>query len=339
MIRSPLLIIGCPRSGTTLLYNILSEVSALWSIGYESKAIIERYHGPENKGWESGELTADDLTEVSRDFILRQFEAQAASGSYWRQVNHVRQFVNRNARYKLLKKRGRTVEKGSEFSSALPGKGLEVFRAAVRLGNRLNSSDRSTRLLEKTPENCLRLPFMSALFPDANIIYLTREGRANVHSLMEGWRHPHLFPGYRTPVPVISPGLSRDRWAFTLIPGWRELTDSPLEEICARQWVACNEAVLNFAGQPGALPVLTVRYEDLIDTPDVVLARIADFAGLDVEDIPAYGRGLPEVNAVSTPDVDKWRGERDAISRIMPIILPVMKRLDYDDWNFDNTAS
>lgn len=339
MIRSPLLIIGCPRSGTTLLYNILSEVTALWTIGYESKAIIERYHGPENKAWESGELTAADLTDISRDYILRQFEAQAAAGSYWRRVNDVRRFVNHNARYRSMKKRGRTVEKGSEISSALPGRGLELFRAAVRLNNRLHSSNRSIRLLEKTPENCLRLPFLGALFPDARVIFLTREGRANVHSLMEGWRHPHLFPGYRTPVPVTSPGLTRERWAFTLVPGWRDLVNSPLEEICARQWVACNEAVLNYVGTPEALPVLTIRYEDLVAVPDTVLERIADFAGLSVDEIPAYGQNLPEVNAVSTPGVDKWRAEGGAINRIMPMILPVMRRLGYDERDFVNTAS
>ena len=58
MIRSPVIVIGCPRSGTTLLFNILAEVSSLWSIGYESKAIIERYHAPAAKGWESGALDA-----------------------------------------------------------------------------------------------------------------------------------------------------------------------------------------------------------------------------------------------------------------------------------------
>ena len=60
MIASPVLVIGCARSGTTLLYTVLSEVDALWSLGYESRAIIERDHGPAVRGWESGALSADD---------------------------------------------------------------------------------------------------------------------------------------------------------------------------------------------------------------------------------------------------------------------------------------
>ncbi len=157
------------------------------------------------------------------------------------------------------------------------------------------------RLLEKTPENCLRLPFLQALFPDARVLFLTRDGRANVHSLLEGWRHPVLFPGYRTPIPVTSPGQTRGRWAFTLIPGWRQWVDRPLVEICAHQWAVCNAAVLDYAATPGALPLLTVRYEDLVAAPDATLAEVARFLDLRPADIPAYGRGLPEVNVVSAP--------------------------------------
>jgi hypothetical protein len=194
------------------------------------------------------------------------------------------------------------------------------------------------RLLEKTPENCLRLPFLAALFPDARVIYLTRDGRPNVYSLLEGWRHPHLFPGYQTPTAITSPGQSRGRWAFTLIPGWRDLVDRPLEEIAAHQWAACNAAVLDYAARPGSLPVMTLRYEDLVGMPQDALAHLAAFLELEPEIIPAYGQSLPEVNVVSAPDQDKWRREEKVISRIWPIIAPVMARLGYDPVD-DNTVS
>jgi hypothetical protein len=192
--------------------------------------------------------------------------------------------------------------------------------------------------LDKSPENCLRMPFLAALFPDARVLFLTRDGRANVHSLLEGWRQPHLFPGYRPPTPVVSPGQSRGRWAFTLISGWRELVAAPLEEICARQWVACNEAVLEYAATPGALPLLALRYEDLVADSDAVLSQIAAFIGLSPDDIPAYGRPLPEVNIVSRPEADKWRREADLIQRVEPLIAPTMARLGYS-LPPDSTAS
>ena len=329
MIHSPVLIIGCARSGTSLLYNVLSETASLWSIGYESKDIIEHYHSPAAKGWESGALAAEDLTAESRAYIIRRFEQQAAPGPYWRRVNRLRQAVNRSRPYGAIKRRGRGEAGGSAVSSALPQAGLDAFRQLARLRNRLVPAPNRIRLLEKTPENCLRLPFLAALFPDARVIFLTRDGRANVHSLIEGWRQPHLFPGYNPPIAVTSPGQTRGRWAFTLIPGWRDLVRSPLEAICAHQWVACNQAVIDYAANPTSLPLLTVRYEDLISEPDEALARIAAFLAIEPHEIPAYGQGLPEVNVVSAPKMDKWRAEQDKIERVMPILAPVMAKLGY----------
>ena len=327
MIQSPLLIIGSARSGTTLLYQLLAETPELWSIGYESKAIIERAHHPAAKGWESGALTAGDLTVESAAAIRQAFVAQAAPGRYWQRVNSLRRLVNRVPPYSAIKRRGHTTSPAAGISSAMPGGGLALFRVVARLRNRVAPPRGPIRLLEKTPENCLRLSFLQALFPDARLIFLTRDGRANVHSLIEGWRQPHLFPGYRTPIPVTSAGQTRGRWAFTLIPGWRALVDRPLEEICARQWVACNQAVLDYAASPGALPVLQVTYEGLIAAPDESMRRIAEFIGISATDIPAYGRPLPEVNVVSPPGHEKWRAESAALARVEPIIAPMMARL------------
>ncbi len=328
MIVSPVLLIGCARGGTTLLYNVLSEVDALWSLGYESKALIERHHSPAAHGWDSGALSAADLTPAAAGELRRAFESAALPGGYWRRVNRLRRGLNGTRLYGALKRRGRG---GSAAAATVPGAGLDMVRAVGRLGRRLLPPRGPVRLLEKTPENCLRLPFLQALFPDARVVYLTRDGRANVHSLLEGWRHPTLFPGYRTPIPVTSPGQTRGRWAFTLIPGWRELVDRPLVEICARQWAACNAAVLDYAATPGALPVLPVRHEDLVAAPDATLAAIARFLDLRPADIPAHGRGLPEVNVVSALGAEKWRAEAAALATVAPILAPIMARLGYQE--------
>ncbi|MGD8623731.1 MAG: sulfotransferase [Anaerolineae bacterium] len=335
MIESPVLIIGCPRSGTTLLYNILSEVPALWSIGYESKDIIERYHHPRTKEWASGALDAGDLTPVSRRYMLDAFEAAAAPGTFWRRVNHFRAWLRHNPLWRQVKRRGRTTAAGAGLSSALPQQGLNAVRTLVRVRNRLRPPGRagSIRLLEKTPENCLRLPFLLALFTDARVIYLTRDGRSNVNSLIEGWKQPHLFPGYRVPQQLQIPGDTRGRWAFTLIPGWRDLASSPLEEVCAWQWIRCNQAVLDHRRQTqGRVPYLTVRYEDLIDDPAPVLRAVAGFVGVDFEaGLGHFADQLPRINVVSAPARDKWRRQNpEAIDRIVPLIAPMMDRLGYD---------
>ena len=332
MIRSPVIVIGCPRSGTTLLFNILSETPALWSIGYESKTIIERYHAPAVKGWESGALDASDLTAESRAWMLHEFQRQAAPGTFWRSVNQFRGGLRDNSLYRRIRRRGRGDAAGSSVSSALPQAGLDAIRRAVTLRNRVAPPRGDICLVEKTPENCLRLPFFLALFPDARIIYLTRDGRSNISSLMEGWLEPHTFPGYDVPATLAIPGYSRPRWAFSLIPGWRDLSSSPLEEVCAWQWIRCNEAVLEHRAETaGRVPYLTLSYESLVADPRTALQAMADFLDLDfAANFGRYADKLPEINVVSTPDAEKWRRKHGAeIERILPLIEPTMTRLGY----------
>ncbi len=334
MIKSPVLIIGCARAGSTLLYNMLSEVPCLWSIGYESKKIIEHFHPPSRKDWESGELHAGDLTAESRAYILDAFEKNVAPGSFWRQSNRLRGWLRRRLIWTKIKQHGPSGRPGSAASSTLPQQGMSLLCSLARLRNSFlpRGETDSIRLLEKTPENCLRLTFLLALFPDARIIFLTRDGRSNVSSLIEGWEQPHLFPGYQVPERLTIPGYRRGRWAFTLIPGWRDLRSSSLEEISAWQWIRSNEAVLAHREQTqGQVPYLTVRYEALVTNPAVVLREIADFIGVEGKALAHFAQELPQLNAVSRIEQEKWRRlNPEAITRILPLIQPMMKRLGYE---------
>ncbi len=279
----------------------------------------------------SGALMADDLTPESKRFIRTAFEREAAPWTLWVRVNRLRGWLDRRSFWRTLKRTRGAQGKSSELAGTMPRVGMSAIRSAVRLRGRLRlGGDRPRRLLEKTPENCLRLPFLLEIFPDARIIHLTRDGRSNISSLMEGWRRADLFPGYRLPERIAVPGVPADRWAFTLIPGWRELVASPLEEVCARQWMACNEAVLAFCRNEGrGVPCLRVKYESLIDRFDEVLDEIAAFAGVELNPHPG---GLSESNIVSPPAREKWRHlHGEEIRRIEPLIAPTMERLGYLD--------
>lgn len=331
MIHSPVFIIGCPRSGTTLLYTLLAEVNTLWSIGGESKAIIERYHHPSVKDWESGALNAADVTPQSRAYIRRALARQAAPGNYWRAINRGRDRLRLNPVWRAVKQRGQTTRPGSEAAYAAPQTGLRLTQAVAWACYGWRTARRPIRLLEKTPENCLRLPFLLEIFPDAHFIFLTRDAGPNIASLMEGWRQPHLFPGYVVPASVRIPGDRRGRWAFTLIPGWRDLLDRPLAEVCARQWVACNEAALDFlAGRAGQVPALTLAYEELLRDPAGQLARLGAFIGVDSAEITRRAAALPEINVVSAPGEEKWRRFSAELAPLVPLIQSTRQRLGYD---------
>lgn len=329
MITSPVFIIGCPRSGTTLLYRVLSEARPLWSTGGESRHILERFHHPSVKGWESGALTEGDLTPESRRFISRAFEQEAAPWTFWVRVNALRGWLDRRPSWRAFK-----AERASKVGPlGWRGRGFRLSAAAVRWAARQSNRLRSDgggpkRLLEKTPENCLRLSFLLELFPDARFIHLVRDGRRNVASLMEGWLRPDLFRGYRIPDRLSVAGVPPDRWAFTLIPGWRDLAAAELAEICARQWVVCNEAVLQFRERDGhRAPFLEVQFEDLAERPRQAIGRIAQFAEVDVR--PDILERLPAANLVTAPDDEKWRRHAAAIAGVERIIAPTMTRLGY----------
>jgi hypothetical protein len=149
---------------------------------------------------------------------------------------------------------------------------------------------------------------------------------------MEGWRQPHSFPGYQVPGGVAIPGDTRGRWAFTLIPGWNNLRNHPLENVCAWQWVRCNQAVLkHWEENHDAIPYLTIKYEHLTSNPGEALPLLAKFLEVPYEGVLShYSTSLPQINAVSAPDPNKWRIENgEAIERVMPILRPMLERLNY----------
>ena len=140
---------------------------------------------------------------------------------------------------------------------------------------------RGKRFVDKTPENCLRIPYLDALFPDATFVFLRRRGADNVSSLMDAWRARPRFVKYRLPEPLTGLGsLSGSQWSFALVPGWRDLRNASLEEICARQYVACNEAVLAARRRMRDERWVDVGYEDLVANPTAELGKLFDSLGV-----------------------------------------------------------
>ena len=78
----PLVIVAAPRSGSTLLFELLSRHPDLWSLPDESHGEIENVPGlsPRERDYESNALSAADLTPERRDNLLRNFTLQIANG-------------------------------------------------------------------------------------------------------------------------------------------------------------------------------------------------------------------------------------------------------------------
>lgn len=172
------------------------------------------------------------------------------------------------------------------------------------------------RILEKTPANTLRLPFVTRVFPDAVIIHVLRDGRDVALSARKQYRGDYRKItkiddsriGMQERVNILFRTATRKRrngmgakalfsnfsryWngALSLLelraetmwgprfPGFEECYRrySTLE-VAALQWRTSVECAQNFIASRPDLPVCEVHYEDLIASPEEVLRDVFEF--------------------------------------------------------------
>jgi hypothetical protein len=193
---------------------------------------------------------------------------------------------------------------------------------------------RGRRFVDKTPESCLRVGYLDALFPDATFVFLRRRGAPNIASLVEAWNARPRFLKYRLPEPLVGLGeLSGNGWSFALVPGWRELRDASLEEVCAAQYAACNEAALEARDRIAADRWIDLSYEALVAQPVVELEALYGKLGLNFGERPrAYASELADNvsrTALRAPRDDKWRDRMETIEPVLPRVADVERRLGY----------
>jgi hypothetical protein len=179
------------------------------------------------------------------------------------------------------------------------------------------------RLLEKTPKNALRIPFLLEVFPDAQFIFLHREPRANLSSMMEAWRAKG-FVTYRN-----LPGWPGP-WSLLLPPGHERLQGKPLEEVVAFQWRVANETILDDLADLPRERWTSLRYEHLLSDPKAEIGKLLGFIGLEMDPrLEAYlSRPLPPSRYTqSKPDAEKWKKNAVEIERVMPALAAIDAKL------------
>lgn len=186
------------------------------------------------------------------------------------------------------------------------------------------SRPETVTFVEKTPRNALNLPFLTALFPDARFIYLYRDPRENIASLIEAWRtglRSGRFVTFRN-----LPEWDREAWCFLLPPGWRDMVGRSIADIAAFQWAASNDAIIENlqALSPGRFHALS--YRELIADPSAVLARLCRFAG--VAGSTAAEVALPlSRTSLTPPHPDKWTAHERPIAACRPAFEPTWRRI------------
>ena len=128
-------------------------------------------------------------------------------------------------------------------------------------------------MLEKTPKNALRVPFLDAVWPDAEFIFLYRDARETLASMIEAWTS-----GYFKTYPRL-PGWTGQPWSLLLVPGWERLNGLPLPQVVAHQWATTIDVLV---ADLAALPderVRAVTYGEFLADRRRSAVRSADQVG------------------------------------------------------------
>jgi hypothetical protein len=113
-------------------------------------------------------------------------------------------------------------------------------------------------IVEKSPRNALRVPFLRAVFPEAKFIHVLRDGRDVACSL--------------------SAGINGEKWRHAKPVDWRELQqkyDGALR--CAYVWRRIVETTLE--DLQGA-DQMQLSYQDLVLDPQSAARRVLEYLGL-----------------------------------------------------------
>ena len=195
-------------------------------------------------------------------------------------------------------------------------------------------------VLDKTCINVMRIPYLHALFPQAKFVFIHRDGRDNVSSMIDGWhlgRTDGRFELSYTLGPCPEPVAIEDgrfkEWAFFLPPGWREYNRASLAEVCAFQWVSANRLALDAKARIPSPQWVQLRYEDIFERPVAMFRDAFERLGVPFTDeLAARCAHLQPTSVVKgAPTQRKWKQHNpEAIERVLPTLRPLLLELGYD---------
>lgn len=203
-------------------------------------------------------------------------------------------------------------------------------------------------IVEKTPHNILRIPYVRAIFPEAHFLYIVRNPLSFVSSVELKWQQPATRKRIvkrlkSTPVTQLHHYLQRflnQQWNNRILrrkylsiwgPRYKGIEEDmgveDLMVVIARQWSrASRKAEKDLAlfkdGQ-----VLRLRYEDFVQDPISDMERICAHCGLRMTDDMV--KTVKEI--VKTDRILKWqRFEPQILARIIPELYEEMQRHSYE---------
>jgi Sulfotransferase family len=159
-------------------------------------------------------------------------------------------------------------------------------------GNRPGLDATGLRWVDGHPRNALRVPFLAAVAPDSQFVYIHRDPADTVPAMLGVWES-----GGRVSYPEL-PGWEGPSWSLPLVPGWRELAGRPLPEIVTEQWLRLTGILLDDLETLQPQRWCVTDFKTLLNDPQRELERICEFVAR-APDHPAAHRQVVRAGGLS----------------------------------------
>ena len=245
-IYKPIFIVGAPRSGTTILYDLMAcHKDLAWFSQFDLREML-------SEEFIQFEYLRRRIFEIrklpfSRDgFEVRfttSFETPHEFGLFW------------------IKWITKSWANASDVSiTAYEGLRYAVNNLLIRKGKK--------RFLNKNPGNSIKIEYLNQVFPGAIFVNIIRDGRPVVCSMTRGSRFFKNPDGY-----------------FGLPLKKNNQMDFDLFERHAKQWIEVNEEIQRAKNNLEKDQYYEIKYEDLIFHPKKTIDDIFKFCELESYDI------------------------------------------------------
>ncbi|MGI9422304.1 MAG: sulfotransferase family protein [Hyphomicrobiaceae bacterium] len=204
------------------------------------------------------------------------------------------------------------------------------------------------RVMEKTPSNNLRVPFVDEIFPDAIYLHITRNPFSFISSMEYKWQRPKTLKGLRrsleatpfTQLPYYAAQFVRDHFKRRVLrqkyismygPRYKGIEDDLKRysklRVVAKQWAICNRKAREDLAKIERSRVFSFLYEDLMANPRDLFCEIYNYLKLE------YNDGMLEAaqSMVDPKRQEKWnRLNRQLLRDVLPEIEDEMSHYGYD---------
>lgn len=203
-------------------------------------------------------------------------------------------------------------------------------------------------VLEKTPQNILRIPYVRAIFPEAKFLFIVRNPFSFISSVEHKWQRPVTGSGIvrrlkdmpitqlhhwvrRYIVQQVNKRVLRRKYLSIWGPRYMGIQDDlktlDLLTVIARQWSICSVKAEKDMATFEVGQILRLKYEGFVDDPVSDLERICAHCRLEMTgDMVNAAREM-----VKSDRKIKWqRFDPRDLARIIPEISDEMQRHRYE---------